>query len=184
MSISQYQKYHNTLCFSLQNFAQILILFSLGTYNGPKRNWKQCLCKMLEGQTKSIMVFLILANITQPLISLCSVSRFDARVRLQELFCFLTEPHEDQQWQARVWLSRMTDSQISGGSASPDLLGEGANSNHWPLGSGRRTWWPSLLLIFVTNVCYSHLRENFIERSALNLIITFASTGFHQSVEK
>ena len=28
-SISQYQKYHNTLCF----------LFSLGTYNGPKINW-------------------------------------------------------------------------------------------------------------------------------------------------
>ena len=30
----------------------------------PKRNWKQCLCKILEVQTKSIiMVFLILANI-------------------------------------------------------------------------------------------------------------------------
>ena len=36
----------------------------LGTYNGPKRNWKQCLGKSLEGQTKSIMVFLILANST------------------------------------------------------------------------------------------------------------------------
>ena len=27
-----------------------------------ERNWKQCLCKILERQTKSIMVFLILAN--------------------------------------------------------------------------------------------------------------------------
>ena len=28
----------------------------------PMRNWKQCLCKILGGQTKSIMVYLILAN--------------------------------------------------------------------------------------------------------------------------
>ena len=35
-----------------------------GLYNDPKKNlWKQCLCKILEGQTKSIMVFFILANI-------------------------------------------------------------------------------------------------------------------------
>ena len=39
-----------------------IVLFPLGIYNVPKRNWKQCLCKILEGQTKSIMVFLILAN--------------------------------------------------------------------------------------------------------------------------
>ena len=32
------------------------------TYNDPKRNSKQCLCKILGWQTKSIMVFLILAN--------------------------------------------------------------------------------------------------------------------------
>ena len=38
--------------------------FSPGTYNSPKRNWKQCLCKIiLEGQTKSIMAFVILANL-------------------------------------------------------------------------------------------------------------------------
>ena len=60
--ISQYQKYHNNLPLCFQNFAEALFLFSLGTYNGPKRYWKQCLCKILEGQTKSIMVFLILAN--------------------------------------------------------------------------------------------------------------------------
>ena len=36
--------------------------FLLGLYNGPKRNWKQCLCKILEGQTNSITVFLISAN--------------------------------------------------------------------------------------------------------------------------
>ena len=58
LSIGQFQKCHDTLCLSLQNFAKALFLFSHGTYNGPKRHWKQCLCKILEGQTKSIMVFL------------------------------------------------------------------------------------------------------------------------------
>ena len=48
--------YHNTLCWSLQNFAEELSLVSLGSLNGPKRNWKQCLCKILEWPTKSIMV--------------------------------------------------------------------------------------------------------------------------------
>ena len=62
ITISQYQKYHNTFCLSLRNFAKALFLFSLGTYNDPKRNWKQCLCKIFEGQKKSIMIFLILAN--------------------------------------------------------------------------------------------------------------------------
>ena len=31
---------------------------SLGTTVSPKRKWKQCLCKILESQTKSIVVFL------------------------------------------------------------------------------------------------------------------------------
>ena len=31
-------------------------------YEHFKSNWKQCLCKILERQTKGIMVFLILAN--------------------------------------------------------------------------------------------------------------------------
>ena len=30
--------YHNTLCWSLQNFAEELSLASLGSLNGPKRN--------------------------------------------------------------------------------------------------------------------------------------------------
>ena len=47
--------YHNTLCWSLLNFAETLSSVSLGSWNGPKRNWKQCLCKILGGQTKSIM---------------------------------------------------------------------------------------------------------------------------------
>ena len=42
--------------------AEALFLFSLRTYNGPKRNWKQFLCNILQGQTKSIKVFLIVAN--------------------------------------------------------------------------------------------------------------------------
>ena len=34
-----------------------MFLFSLGTIVSPKRNWKQCLCKILGGHTKSTMVF-------------------------------------------------------------------------------------------------------------------------------
>ena len=64
----------NTLCLSLQNFAKSLFSFSPGTYNGSKRNWKQCLCKLLEGQTKSIMVLLILANFSN-LSKSCTLTR-------------------------------------------------------------------------------------------------------------
>ena len=62
-----------------------VFIFSLGTYNGPKRNWKQCLCKILAGQTKSVMVFLILANSTSiaiTLLSLLKVLRFQPVPRL------------------------------------------------------------------------------------------------------
>ena len=41
-------------------------------YDGPKRNWKQCLCKILEGQTKSIMVFLILAYFVLHFCGICA----------------------------------------------------------------------------------------------------------------
>ena len=60
--ISQYKKYQNTLCLSLQTFAQALFPVSLGTIISRYRKYKQCLCKILEGQTKSIMVFLIVVN--------------------------------------------------------------------------------------------------------------------------
>ena len=55
--IGHFGKYHNTLCLSPANFA--LFLFSLGTIVIPKRNWKQCLCKIWGGggQIKSIIVF-------------------------------------------------------------------------------------------------------------------------------
>ena len=43
-AIGHFRKYHNTLCPS--NFCMSQCLFSLGTYNGPKRNWKQCSCKI------------------------------------------------------------------------------------------------------------------------------------------
>ena len=59
--IGHFQKYHKTLCLSLQNFAQVLLLFSLGAIVSPRRKWKQCLCKNLEGKTKTIMVFLKVA---------------------------------------------------------------------------------------------------------------------------
>ena len=61
LQIGHFQKYHNTLCLSLQNFAQVLLLFSVGTIVSPSGKWKQCFCKILEGQTKSIMVFLKVA---------------------------------------------------------------------------------------------------------------------------
>ena len=48
--------YHNAVCFSPQNFAEALFSVSLGAILTPKRNWKQCSCKILGRQTKSIMV--------------------------------------------------------------------------------------------------------------------------------
>ena len=39
-----------------------MFLFYLGTYNDPKSNCKQCLCKILGEQTKSIMVFFEMVN--------------------------------------------------------------------------------------------------------------------------
>ena len=60
--ISNSKKYHSTVCLSTQNFAQALFIFTFGIYNDPERNWKQCLCKILGGQTKNIMVFFVLAN--------------------------------------------------------------------------------------------------------------------------
>ena len=37
-----------------QNFAQPLFLISPGNYSGPKRNWRQCLCKIFGAQTSCI----------------------------------------------------------------------------------------------------------------------------------
>ena len=38
-----------------QNFAQPLFLISSGYYSGPKRNWRQCLCKIFGRQTSCSM---------------------------------------------------------------------------------------------------------------------------------
>ena len=38
-----------------QNFAQPLFLISPGYYSGPKRNWRQCLCKIFGRQTSCSM---------------------------------------------------------------------------------------------------------------------------------
>ena len=40
----------------LQNFAQPLFLISPVYYSGPKRNWRQCLCKIFGWQTSCNMV--------------------------------------------------------------------------------------------------------------------------------
>lgn len=60
LAISQHQKYHNNLC--PYKILHNHFFFSPGTYNGLKRKWKQCLWKILEGQTKSIIAFVILTN--------------------------------------------------------------------------------------------------------------------------
>ena len=71
--ISQYKKYHNTLCLSTQNFAETLFPVSFGIIVSPKRKYKQCLCNILGGQTKCIMVFFVLAN--SPAFRLCLYTR-------------------------------------------------------------------------------------------------------------
>ena len=46
---------HNALCLSPQNLHKHCLQFLLGPIS-PKRNWRQCVCKILGWQTKSIMV--------------------------------------------------------------------------------------------------------------------------------
>jgi len=60
--IGHFQNFDNTLCLSLRNLSQLLSLFYLGIIVSPRRKWKQCLCKILGGQTKSIKVFLKVAH--------------------------------------------------------------------------------------------------------------------------
>ena len=91
------------------------------------------------------------------------------------LFCFLTEPRVDKQWQARVWLSRIP--KFSGGRFRGPP-GRGHQQRSWIT----RFRTPNLMTL--CNICYSHLKGNFVETSALNLIITFDRADFHQSVEK
>ena len=53
--------YHNALCFSPQNFAWALFSVSLGAILTPKRNWRQCLCKIWGDKQRAlwyVMVFL------------------------------------------------------------------------------------------------------------------------------
>ena len=56
-------KYHNTLCLFLQTVASALFLFSLPwDLQWSQEKVEAILMQILEGQTKSITVFLILAN--------------------------------------------------------------------------------------------------------------------------
>ena len=52
----KYYNYHNALCLSLQNFALALSSVSLKGHFNSQEKLKQCLCKILGWQTKSIMV--------------------------------------------------------------------------------------------------------------------------------
>ena len=55
--------YHNALCSSPPKFKKALFSVSLGAILPPKRNWRQCLCKMLGWQTKTIMVVMIFSGV-------------------------------------------------------------------------------------------------------------------------
>ena len=44
--------FHNTLCLATQNFAKALFSVSLGAILTPKRNWRQCLRKILGWLTE------------------------------------------------------------------------------------------------------------------------------------
>ena len=46
---------HNTPCLPPKILHNLLIFISPGYYSRPKRNWKQCLCKILRGQIRCIL---------------------------------------------------------------------------------------------------------------------------------
>ena len=52
VSIGHFRIYHNNLFLSLQNLHEQCCQFLLGL----KTNWKQCLCKILEGQKKKTIM--------------------------------------------------------------------------------------------------------------------------------
>ena len=53
---SRFFQYHNA-CFCPSNFAYELFSISLEAIVSPKRNWKQCLCTILEGQQRVLWYF-------------------------------------------------------------------------------------------------------------------------------
>ena len=59
--MGNFQKLHNTLVCPSKIFHKYCFHFSRATIVSPRRKWKQCLCKILEGPTKSIIVFLKVA---------------------------------------------------------------------------------------------------------------------------
>ena len=58
--VGHFGKYHNTLCLALQILHKHcfqLGLGALGTYNGPKRKQKQCLCKIWGAKQRVLWHF-------------------------------------------------------------------------------------------------------------------------------
>ena len=73
--------YHNVLCSSPPNFAWALFSVSLGAILTPKRNWKQCLCKIWGWQARVlwyVRVFSGVVNWTLP--------RIRAQIELSSTF--------------------------------------------------------------------------------------------------
>ena len=57
MLIAHFGKYHNTLCLSPQILHKHCFQFSHGTYKGPKRKQKQCLCKIWGDKQRVLWYF-------------------------------------------------------------------------------------------------------------------------------
>ena len=50
--IGHFQKYHNTLCLSLQNFAYVLLLFSIWDHSKSQESMETMFMQNFEGTNK------------------------------------------------------------------------------------------------------------------------------------
>ena len=55
--------YHKALCLSLQSFALSLSSVSLGSWTGPTRNWKQCLCKLWGNKQRALWYVMVFSGV-------------------------------------------------------------------------------------------------------------------------
>ena len=62
MTIHHLHISHNTPCLLSQILHNPLFFISSGYYSRPKRNWKQCLYKILRGQTRCILGYVQVTN--------------------------------------------------------------------------------------------------------------------------
>ena len=60
--------YQNALCSSSQNFSKALSSVSLGSENGPKRNWKQCLCKICGDKQRELWYVMVFSGVVNSVV--------------------------------------------------------------------------------------------------------------------